>query len=309
VATGGSSKASENGKANEWAVAAVLADATNCSVELDSTALLARKCFEELGADQREHMLRAASAAIDHILKLEETTLAAFQPIKVWMPPDSHGQKGDVRDVILICDGFAFGISCKNNHEAYKHSRLSGNLDWVRKWGLSVNGCSTKYWEGVRPVFELLNRLKHESNGEALFKSIDNMHVEIYTPVLKAFEEELLAVFASGNQDETSTGNLVRYIVGRQDFYKVITKPKSVVIHRFNFNKSLSGPKSQVPTKVVGVDRLEGSSNSINVRFDRGWVFNFRIHNASSRVEPSLKFDIQAIGLPSSEIYRHEIFV
>lgn len=31
---------------------------------------------------------------------------------------------------------------------------------------------------------------------------------------------------------------------------------------------------------------------------DGGWQFSFRIHNASTIVEPSLKFDIQIIGMP-----------
>ncbi|WP_374110347.1 HaeIII family restriction endonuclease [uncultured Streptococcus sp.] len=33
---------------------------------------------------------------------------------------------------------------------------------------------------------------------------------------------------------------------------------------------------------------------------DNGWTISFRIHNASSRIEPSLKFDIQLIGFPSA---------
>lgn len=33
---------------------------------------------------------------------------------------------------------------------------------------------------------------------------------------------------------------------------------------------------------------------------DNSWQISFRIHNASSRIEPSLKFDIQLIGIPQS---------
>lgn len=36
---------------------------------------------------------------------------------------------------------------------------------------------------------------------------------------------------------------------------------------------------------------------------DRGWQFGFRIiHNASTKVETSLKFDIQIIGMPTTII-------
>lgn len=33
---------------------------------------------------------------------------------------------------------------------------------------------------------------------------------------------------------------------------------------------------------------------------NNGWQLSFRIHNASSKVEPSLKFDVQFIGMPVS---------
>jgi len=34
--------------------------------------------------------------------------------------------------------------------------------------------------------------------------------------------------------------------------------------------------------------------------FHKGWQLSFRIHNASTLVEPSLKFDINIVGLPGS---------
>lgn len=42
------------------------------------------------------------------------------------------------------------------------------------------------------------------------------------------------------------------------------------------------------------------SNNTLELYLDRGWQFTFRIHNASSKVESSLKFDIQIIGMPTS---------
>ena len=39
--------------------------------------------------------------------------------------------------------------------------------------------------------------------------------------------------------------------------------------------------------------------------FDKGWQLSFRIHSASSRVESSLKFDVQIVGLPFT-LTRHE---
>ncbi len=45
---------------------------------------------------------------------------------------------------------------------------------------------------------------------------------------------------------------------------------------------------------------------TLEMYFDPSWSVSFRIHNASTAVEPSLKFDINLIGFPS-HISRHEI--
>ena len=42
------------------------------------------------------------------------------------------------------------------------------------------------------------------------------------------------------------------------------------------------------------------SSNTVEMYLNNGWQLSFRIHNASSKVEPSLKFDVQFIGMPIS---------
>ena len=38
----------------------------------------------------------------------------------------------------------------------------------------------------------------------------------------------------------------------------------------------------------------------LDTYLNNGWELSFRIHNASTLVEPSLKFDIQFIGMPLS---------
>ena len=40
----------------------------------------------------------------------------------------------------------------------------------------------------------------------------------------------------------------------------------------------------------------------MNIYLDEGWQFSFRIHNASTYVENSLKFDIQIVWMPTSII-------
>ena len=44
----------------------------------------------------------------------------------------------------------------------------------------------------------------------------------------------------------------------------------------------------------------ENSNTTIEVVCDNGWNVSMRLHNASSKVEPSLKFDVNLIALPNS---------
>ncbi|WP_419234801.1 HaeIII family restriction endonuclease [Rickettsia endosymbiont of Nabis limbatus] len=99
---------------------------------------------------------------------------------------------------------------------------------------------------------------------------------------------------------------LVSYLVGKYDFYKVICSGSNrVIIQAYNFNNTLNTKKTNYPNHIYAINTKNGGIYSKTIVFNRGFSINFRIHNASSRVEPSLKFDINAIGLPINEVYQH----
>ena len=53
-----------------------------------------------------------------------------------------------------------------------------------------------------------------------------------------------------------------------------------------------------LPTEIVDIDfKLESNTTAI-VTMNNDWTLSFRIHNASSRVESSLKFDINLLKSP-----------
>ena len=59
-------------------------------------------------------------------------------------------------------------------------------------------------------------------------------------------------------------------------------------------------PLMKHPSNFYEIGFKEGSRNTIIVVCDQGWNVSMRIHNASSKIEPSLKFDVQLIAMPSS---------
>lgn len=297
----------KNGKGFEWAVAIELSEHISTPIAQDSNATIAEAHFRSLTPLKQRHFRQAASAAVKHIIEKEQKRLDLNAPKSIRLAGDFEGSDGDVRDVFLISETeVLFGISCKSNHAAFKHSRLSSTIDWVRDWGLDHGGISDQYKSIIDPIFSDLRRLKAVSKGQALWSGLTDKVFDYYEPVLQAFEMELQRLYSTGDKAIIAS-NLAAYVIGRADFYKVIVRSKEVKIMAFNFNGSLSVRKSKLPVAIHAIDRFEGSRHSLNVRFDRGYSLNFRIHNASSRIEPSLKFDIQAKSLPSEEIYQHHI--
>ena len=304
----GSASQVDNGKAFEYAIAQALCKELDVPIIESPEFQKTKRSFELVTPKLQERFPRAASLAVRHIVDKESKNIASKVPTGVWVASDSLGQKGDVRDVVIKCKDAEFGISCKTNHDDFKHSRLSATANFVKKWGLDTAGCSPEYWNAVSPLFAELKQIRKDSDSTALWSDQEDVPERFYWQVLDAFEAELLRLTAPGAPRASEvTKSLITYIIGNHDFYKVISRPEQVEIQGFNLNGTLSVSKTRYPEHVIGIDRLNGGRYSKTVRFNRGFTFNFRIHSASSRVEPSLKFAVSAISLPPSEIYTNHI--
>jgi hypothetical protein len=308
MGTKGTGTQVDNGKAFEYAVAVALSESLNVPVTDTPEFRNCEASFNRVSSELKIRFPKAAKLAVDHITGKESQKLSQIAPQRISVAGDSEGQKGDVRDVIIKGTHGEIGISCKTNHDAFKHSRLSHRIDFVKSWGLDEAGCSKEYWDKVRPLFAELGQIREDSAKRALWSDQLNVPDRFYWPVLDAFEAEILRLTGAEAENASEVSKkLVSYIIGNQDFYKVICRPEQVEIQGFNLNGTLSVPKTKFPDHVLGIDRLNGGQYSKTVRFNRGYTFNFRIHSASSRVEPSLKFDVKAIALPPSEIYTNHI--
>jgi HaeIII restriction endonuclease len=298
----------DNGKAFEYTVAQALSEALEVPIIESSEFQNTKNCFDKVSPKLQNRFPIASTLAIQHIVEKESKNIAKNEPKGIWIASDSNGQKGDVRDVVVQSDDSELGISCKTNHDDFKHSRLSGTANFVQKWGLDPLGCSDEYWAAVRPLFAELKNIRNNSGAKALWSDQVDVPNRFYWKVLDAFEAELLRLTApDAPRSAEVTKSLISYIIGNHDFYKVISRPDQVEIQGFNLNGSLAVSKTHYPEHVIGIDRLNGGQYSKTVRFNRGFTFNFRIHSASSRVEPSLKFAVSAISLPPTEIYTHHI--
>lgn len=287
-----------------------LSDRTNLEVIKNSALKVAKSCFENSSTTEKSEYLLSASFAVNFLMDIEprlSNGISENDILQLEILTDHQGKSGDVRDVLAIrsLQKWEIGVSAKNNHHAVKHSRLSADIDFGDKWlGRKV---SKKYFDIVTPIFNKLKKIQKESEKKKKWSELGDYHSTVYMPILRAFIKELKNIYKEDPIKVAS--NLVAYLVGNKDFYKVIKLKNSVEIHAYNIKGTLNlpfkgihpkftTPKVPLPTKIVNFSLKTASDTTAIIKMNNDWILSFRIHNASSRVEPSLKFDINLLKSP-----------
>ncbi|WP_415061075.1 HaeIII family restriction endonuclease [Flavobacterium sp.] len=313
-----------NGKAFEYALLSEFLERlkviTSVSVLENEPYRTALKCFVSFDEKEQGHYKLVASFAVNFLLDIEPRLANGINEkdiLQLEIVADKAGQVGDVRDVLAIrsLQKWEIGISAKNNHRAVKHSRLSNDIDFGQKWlGFP---CSAQYFNEVKPIFDNLAKLRKTSKATQKWETLGDYHTSVYVPVLDAFKKELLRL------DNENSGiiaeNLIKYLVGNQDFYKVIKGKNKVEIQAYNLHGTLNLPfenikpkakiqRLKLPNRLIEVVYQDNSKTTLLVTLSEGWQISFRIHNASSRIEPSLKFDINLVSAPHS-LFSNQLFI
>ena len=304
----------QNGKAFEYALAIEYLSfvrnlGLNAVLEESAPVRQARQYFDNLPIGERSKHLLASRASIATMMKLETGFVSPKNDndiLNIRIASDNEGVYGDVRDVIFSrsVSRWEVGFSAKNNNDAVKHSRLSPTIDFGNSWfGHEV---SDQYWDEVRPIFTYLQELKDQ--GKRWSDIEDEKPTLVYIPILNAFRNEIFRLYDS---HPDVPPKLVEYLLGEYPFYKLIKDDQAnmVVIKAFNLrgelNQTVNGNRPRfktkevyLPTRLIELDYKKDSYNTLNMILDNGWEISFRIHTASSFVEPSLKFDVRLLGNP-----------
>ena len=304
-----------NGKAFEYALLNEFLERlkiiTSVSVVESEPYKTALKCYLSFNEKDKSHYTLVASFAVNFLIDIEPRLSHGINDadiLQLEILSDKEGQTGDVRDVLAIrsLQQWEIGVSAKNNHRAVKHSRLSKDIDFGQKW-LGIPNSETYFLE-IMPIFTFLEE-KRNRDKNTKWSSISNKSDRVYVPILNAFKKELEKL--NEENSEIVPGKLVKYLIGSNDFYKIIKGKKKIEIHAFNLygslNQSLGAnkPKGKV-TKVKLPDRLieivfkKNSKTTLLITLNEGWQFSCRIHSAKSTIETSLKFDINLVSTPHS---------
>lgn len=302
-----------NGKAYEYAcilsLKEIVSKYRNVKIIENSSMSIARERYNTISDNEKHIMLKSAQAGINAILTMEPRIIEdGSDDLEISLQSDDAGIIGDVRDVLVIRKSidWEIGISVKHNHYALKHSRLSMDLDFGKKW-FNIP-CSDEYFKEIKPYFQQLKDLKQQ---KVMWRDIENKDERFYIPILKAFMNELSKKYKENGSEVTK--RMISYLIGINDFYKLIgiDTQRITRIIPFNMYGTLNKPAKnnnpdqevqilELPTRIVELDFKKNSSTTLELIMDNGWQISFRIHNASSKVEPSLKFDVQLIGQPTA---------
>lgn len=309
-----SNKSNNQGRAYEYiflnSLFEVISKIREVSIEKNSSFIASKQAWETLSSQDKEIYKISALTGVSIILDLEPLIIEKSNDIlNLKIQSDDEGKKGDVRDIVIMRGSidWEIGLSLKHNHFAVKHSRLSKKLDFGEKW--YDIPCSEEYWKKVKPIFDFLER---EKEKKTLWKEIVNKNEDVYFPLLEAFKTEIL------NQNRKNIKlleNMLKYLLGKFDFYKVISIDNKKVTRVQSYNlygtlnqdgvhekRKIEIPIIILPTRIVSLDFKPNSLTTLELYLNNGWQFTFRIHNAEKEVKPSLKFDIQIVGMPTSII-------
>ena len=280
------------------------------SIVRNSSYTAAKRAWDSIDSDLQAIYEVSALSAILSVFNLEPLIIEDGEDmLELKIQSDNEGKEGDVRDILIIRRGIEWeiGLSIKHNHFAVKHSRLAKSLDFGKKWfGIE---CSEQYWNDIAPIFTYLTS---EKASERKWSELPAKERDIYMPLLQAFVNEIKRSYDL--HGGIIARKMVEYLLGQFDFYKVISidNQRTTQIQTFNLRGTLNKagnkrslttvPIAALPTRIVNAEFKPGSTNTIELYLDNGWQFGFRIHNASTYVETSLKFDIQIIGMPATII-------
>lgn len=253
--------------------------------------------------------VKAAYASVEMLCRLEPLIKLTRHGI-LRVQPDSAGKSGDVRDVIFADSSskMVVGMSCKNNHADLKHQRISEKIDIGQQW--FGNPSSDFYWSDIKDVWSEADRLRSEYH---FWTSVPNELPR--TRLIKG------AIDAVGDEIERQMSidggpaRFAEFLVGKHDFYKLIKSDQKniVIIQAYNLSgalgKKCAGTESLMRSTVSLPSEMRHltyvGDKHIHLCMDGGWQFGLRLHTASSKIEPSLKFASSALGLPSSLVTIH----
>lgn len=301
-----------SGRAFEYAVLSAcleVATAKGLTVEVEQTNALvqAKRAFDEGTAESRAQLMEAARKGVQAFTLMEprfSNPRSQSDVLKVFLQNDAAGQAGDVRDLVVLRQeqDWQTGISAKHNSKFIKSARLSDASGFAQRW--LQTECSETFRTRVTEIFRPIQGLIGTGTSWNDFGQ-ERKH-DMYGHLVKAFKEELLLLYSI--HGEIIPARFLQFLLGSNDFYKVLRIDSTTQVQPFNLNGSLGKqagsirpvtkpPRLPVPTRILSLDIVSGTT--LHLYCDKGWQVALRVHNKDTALAASLGMEAHLIGHPS----------
>ena len=168
---------------------------------------------------------------------------------------------------------------------ALKYANVDIKSDFGAEWYNLP--CNDSYWNVIKPIYARLQSLKEE---KVAWHDMPDKEDSVYLPIVDAFIKEMNRAYKA---DSSIPARLITYLLGIRGIYEYKEGEN---------NKATLIPKADLPTEIISLRFKPDSKSTAELYLNNGWSLSFRILNASTIVEPSLKFDIQFLGVPANII-------
>lgn len=242
-----SNQSNDKGRAYEYICIQTLLGEINkirfAEIVENSSLHAAERAWSTVDGKTREVLTISAKAAVATLFDMEPMIVEKDpDTLQLYIQPDTKGETGDVRDIIIVRKDvrWEIGLSIKHNHFAVKHSRLGKSLDFGDRWfGIP---CSQNYWDEIRPIFDYIDR---EKQANKKWSELPSKAEDVYIPLLNAFVNEIKKANA---ENEGIPRKMVEYLLGQFDFYKVISIDNKNVtqIQTYNLRGTLNRASNKV---------------------------------------------------------------
>ena len=222
-------------------------------IKEDSSFFATKRAWNQIDLTLQSDLKKASKAPIDIIFESEPMICEdSGDVLELLIQPDSQGEKGDVRDILLVRRDISWevGLSLKHNHSAVKHSRLAKDLDFGEKWfGIP---CSEQYWKDIGPIFKYL---EEEKSKRSKWRDLPDKENDVYVPLLNAFKDELAEIDTKDNDE--AIARKIRQLQERKERREKRKAEKA---------EKAANPAAPAPKKVSAAERPIEAGDTVRIK-------------------------------------------
>ena len=123
------------------------------------------------------------------------------------------------------------GISCKNNHEAVKHPRITEVPDFAKEWTKGEFSCSEEFLDKMEKVQKVIEEYQEKYST---WSEVEEKKEKVYLPIVEAFVEEIrrLGMASKEAGDEKMPVNLQNFFLSICLEHVIFTNLSKMIKHK-----------------------------------------------------------------------------